>query len=201
MECYCFLRNVFDLLAKNSKTAYETRFNTKFEGVLIPFGAKVKWRPSLEKDKQQMHDFGSQVLDGVFAGYAQHAGGGWTGDVYVVPKYTIIHADHKIDAEPRRIKYQELWPVIDDFGEYDFPLATGEYEQPRTGEKVIRPKRPRGRPRKNGELVEERKPQPSTTTEEQDKIRIAASQEKQEESQEKDPEQEEKSEEEKASGQ
>ena len=40
MECYCYLRNVHDLLA-DGKTPYERRFVEPFKGPVIPFGAMV----------------------------------------------------------------------------------------------------------------------------------------------------------------
>ena len=41
-ECYCYLRNVQDLLA-DGKTRYESRFGEPFEGRVIPFGAMVEY--------------------------------------------------------------------------------------------------------------------------------------------------------------
>ena len=45
IECYCYLRNVQDLLA-DRKTLYERRFGEPFKGPIIPFGAMVKYHPS-----------------------------------------------------------------------------------------------------------------------------------------------------------
>ena len=43
MECYCYLRNVQDLLA-GGKTPYERRFGEPFRGPIIHFGAMVHGR-------------------------------------------------------------------------------------------------------------------------------------------------------------
>ena len=40
MECYCYLRNIQDLLS-DGKTPYEKRFGMPFNGTVIPFGAMV----------------------------------------------------------------------------------------------------------------------------------------------------------------
>ena len=48
MECYCYLRNVQDLLA-DGKTPYERRFGESFEGPIIPFGALVEYLPNSER--------------------------------------------------------------------------------------------------------------------------------------------------------
>ena len=41
MECYCYLRNIQDLLS-DGKTPYERRFGIPFNGTVIPFGAMVE---------------------------------------------------------------------------------------------------------------------------------------------------------------
>ena len=44
MECYCYLRNVQDLLAER-KTPYERRFGEPLKGPAIPSGAMVEYHP------------------------------------------------------------------------------------------------------------------------------------------------------------
>ena len=44
MECYCYLRNIQDLLS-DVKTPYERRFGMPFNGPTIPFGAMVEYHP------------------------------------------------------------------------------------------------------------------------------------------------------------
>ena len=44
MECYCYLRNVQDLLA-DGKTHYGRRFGGPFKGPMILFGAMVEYHP------------------------------------------------------------------------------------------------------------------------------------------------------------
>ena len=83
MNCFCFLRNVSTVLETHS-TAYKNRFGSDFAGPLIPFGAEVEYYPITSKDKTKQHAFGSKLRKGIFLGYAQHAGGGWTGDVHVI---------------------------------------------------------------------------------------------------------------------
>ena len=43
-ECYCYLRNIQDLLS-DGKTPYERRFGLPFDGPIIPFGALVEYHP------------------------------------------------------------------------------------------------------------------------------------------------------------
>ena len=47
MECYCYLRNVQDLMA-DGETPYERRFGESFKGPIVPFGALVEFLPNSE---------------------------------------------------------------------------------------------------------------------------------------------------------
>ena len=82
MECYTYLRNVTDLLS-DGKTPYERRFGQPFEGPIIPFGSLVEYHPITAKDHSRIHQFGKNVLPGLFLGYALYAGGIWKGDVLI----------------------------------------------------------------------------------------------------------------------
>ena len=73
MECYCYLRNVQDLLA-DGKTRYERRFGEPFKGPVIPFGAMVEYYPISSTDKSRLHEFGKKVLPGIFLGHELIAG-------------------------------------------------------------------------------------------------------------------------------
>ena len=76
MVCYCYLRNIQDLLS-DGKTPYQRRFGVPFQGPVILFGAMVEYHPMSAKDLSRLHQFGSKVLPGKFLGYALHAGGIW----------------------------------------------------------------------------------------------------------------------------
>ena len=49
VECYCYLRNVQDLMA-DGKTLYERRYGEPFKGPIIPFGAMVEYHPISSRD-------------------------------------------------------------------------------------------------------------------------------------------------------
>ena len=78
MECYCYLRHIQDLLS-DGKTPYERRFGIPFNGPVIPFGAMVEYHPISAKDISRLHQFGPEVLPGIFLGYVLSAGGIWKG--------------------------------------------------------------------------------------------------------------------------
>ena len=54
-----------------------------FNGPVIPFGAMVEYHPISAKDLSRLHQFGPQVLPGIFLGYALYAEGIWQGDILV----------------------------------------------------------------------------------------------------------------------
>ena len=65
MECYCYLRNIQDLLS-DGKTPYERRFGMPCNGPVIPFGPMVEYHPISAKDISRSHQFGPKVLPGLF---------------------------------------------------------------------------------------------------------------------------------------
>ena len=81
MECFSYLRNVLNLLYDG--TPYERRFGQPFKGPIIPFGSLVEYHPFIAKDQSRIHQFGKNVLPGLFLGYALYAGGIWKGNVLV----------------------------------------------------------------------------------------------------------------------
>ena len=74
MECYCYLRNVQDLLA-DGKTPHERPFGEPFKGPVKPFGAMVEYHPISPRDQARIHQFGKNALPGIFLGYELVAGG------------------------------------------------------------------------------------------------------------------------------
>jgi len=128
MACFCFLKNVVDLL-DDDKTAYKRRFASDFSGPLIPFGAEVSYLPITDKDKARTHQFGSKMLLGIFLGYDQQEGGGWSGDLLLLDWEELEHADHFSDVHIKRFKAAEVTAIK--IGTlFRFPLAEGVLSQP-----------------------------------------------------------------------
>ena len=92
MKCYCFLRNTVDLLV-GDETSWRKRFGSDFEGPLMPFGCDITYKPISPEDVQRLHQFGEKVLPGIFFGYVQRHGGGWTGDLLVMDWIDLQEAD------------------------------------------------------------------------------------------------------------
>ena len=73
MECYCYLRNIQDLLS-GAKTPYERQFGMPFNGPVIPFGAMVENHRVSAKHQSRLHQFAAKVLPGIFLEYALKRG-------------------------------------------------------------------------------------------------------------------------------
>ena len=74
MECDCCLRNIQDLLS-DGRTPYGRRFGEPFKGPVILFGGMVEYHPISAEDLSRLHQFGKNVLPGIFLGYVLYAGG------------------------------------------------------------------------------------------------------------------------------
>ena len=61
MECYCYLRNIQDLLF-DGKTPYERRFGMPFNRPGIPFGAMVEYHPISAKDISRFTSIWAKTL-------------------------------------------------------------------------------------------------------------------------------------------
>ena len=123
MACFCFLKNVHDLL-DGDETAFKRRFGKEFYGPIIPFGCHCSYLPITPQDKARLPQFGSNNLDGIFVGYSQHAGGGWDGDLLIVDWDELAEAEFSYQVAVKRFKAPEV--TILKFGDkFRFPLAEG----------------------------------------------------------------------------
>mgnify|MGYP001402740188 CR=1 FL=1 len=66
--CYCFLRNVVDLLL-DGETAWKKRFGTDYNGPSWLFGCEVLYKPNNPDDEKRIHKYGNKTLAGIFVGY------------------------------------------------------------------------------------------------------------------------------------
>ena len=105
MACYCYLRDVEDLLAE-VKTSNERRFGEPFKVPIIPFGAMVEYHPFL-RDQSKLHQFGKKVLPEICLGHALIAVRIRKGDIRIAD----LHELEKLDAPeicPRRVNAKEV---------------------------------------------------------------------------------------------
>ena len=106
MECYCYLRNIQDLLS-DGKTPYERRFGIPFNRPKIQFVAMVEYHPISAKDISSLHQFGPKVLRGTFLGYVLYAVGIWKGDIMVADIEELEEMDAS-ELDARRLNAKEV---------------------------------------------------------------------------------------------
>ena len=122
MDCYCFLRNIQDLLS-DGKTPYERRFGIPFKGPIIPFGARVEYHPISAQDLSRLHQFSKKALPIIFLGYVLHAETIWKRDILVAD----IEVLEKMDASEihaKRLNAKEVLTPMNDEN-FIFQVADG----------------------------------------------------------------------------
>ena len=68
-------------------------------------------------------------MAGIFLGYSQQAGGGWSGDLLIADWEEVASAQAFTDIHVKRLKAQEVTPRV--LGEkFSFPVAEGRLRQP-----------------------------------------------------------------------
>ena len=107
-------------------------------------GAEIEYKPITEKDKSKLHKLGKKMMRGIFLGYVQQHGGGWSGDLYVVDWDDMQNADsfHEVEEKIKRFKAQEV-EIIKIQGNFSFPLAQGNLSQPLSEKRVVPRRRER----------------------------------------------------------
>lgn len=158
MAAFCFLRNVHDM-QPCGKTAYELRYGEPFYGPTFAFGASVMYKPSRQRDTDEMPKMRAKMLPGLFMGYVQQSGGGWSGDVDIMDALDLTNAQSVEEVRTERFSANEITimkkggveqKVIDKavtFDDFIFPVREDEWRQPLDGRKMAR------RMIKKGELV------------------------------------------------
>ena len=122
MECYCFLRNVQDLLA-DGKTSYERRSGESVRWPIMSSGALIEYHPISPREQAMIHQFGKNVLPGIFLGYELIAWWIWKGDVLIADLEDL----GKMDASEiylRRINAKEVLTTQKE-DDFIFPFADG----------------------------------------------------------------------------
>ena len=103
-------------------------------------GAEIVYKPYSDKDIARLHKFGSNMLPGIFLGYVQQSGGGWSGDLRVLDQEQIENALDISEIHERRLKAAEV-EVLMDGENFRFPLADGSLKQPDVPVRIARPRR------------------------------------------------------------
>ena len=84
MTCFCANYNTTHVNSKKGTVSWVERHSSKFKGKPLPFGCKIRYLPSAEREVEKREKIDPALRDGVFVGYRFHTGGKWTGQYCVL---------------------------------------------------------------------------------------------------------------------
>ena len=129
--CVCHLLNVEP--NDDELSAWCKLHGTDFAGKLIPYGARVNYKPPKTREAGQLHKFGSDSIPGVFAGYHIGPGMHWSRQYKVWPLSEFVHQNLGDDAS--KPEHRLLKPHLTEKVEMVTPLTfpcKQEYERVNT---------------------------------------------------------------------
>ena len=129
--CVCHLLNVEP--NDDELSAWCKLHGTDFAGKLIPYGARVNYKPSKTREAGQLHKFGPDSIPGVFAGYHIGPGMHWSRQYKVWPLSEFVHQNLGDDAS--KPEHRLLKPHLTEKVEMVTPLTfpcKQEYERMNT---------------------------------------------------------------------
>jgi len=94
--CVCHLLNVEP--NDDELSAWCKLHGSDFAGKLIPYGARVNYKPPKTREAGQLHKFGPDSIPGVFAGYHIGPGMHWSRQYKVWPLSEFVHQNLGDDA-------------------------------------------------------------------------------------------------------
>ena len=129
--CVCHLLNVEP--NDDELSAWCKLHGTDFAGKLIPYGARVNYKPPKTREAGQLHKFGPDSIPGVFAGYHIGPGMHWSRKYKVWPLSEFVHQNLGDDAS--KPEHRLLKPHLTEKVEMVTPLTfpcKQEYERVNT---------------------------------------------------------------------
>ena len=129
--CVCHLLNVEP--NDDELSAWCKLHGTDFAGKLIPYGARVNYKPPKTREAGQLHKFGPDSIPGVFAGYHIGPGMHWSRQYKVWPLSEFVHQNLGDDAS--KPEHRLLKPHLTEKVEMVTPLTfpcKQEYERMNT---------------------------------------------------------------------
>ena len=153
--CVCHLLNVEP--NDDELSAWCKLHGTDFAGKLIPYGARVNYKPPKTREAGQLHKFGPDSIPGVFAGYHIGPGMHWSRKYKVWPLSEFVHQNLGDDAS--KPEHRLLKPHLTEKVEMVTPLTfpcKQEYERVNTTSEGMKEKElldgdPSKRPRDDDE--------------------------------------------------
>ena len=127
VSCVSHLLNIEEL---EDGSAWQKMHKEKFTGTAIPFGAKVVFKPSDARKREQSTKFDPKGLIGVFAGYVVEAGQKWSRKMLVWNLVDFKKVNLAFDCEgvPMLLQRPHITERVELLSPITFPLKS-EYER------------------------------------------------------------------------
>ena len=127
MTCVSHLLNIEEL---EDGSAWQKMHKAKFKGPMIPFGAKVTFKPSDARSRSQDTKFDPKGLVGVFAGYVVEAGNNWSRRMLVwnLQDFAKVNLAYDCEQVPMSLKRPHVTERVELDSPITFPLKA-EYEK------------------------------------------------------------------------
>ena len=127
VSCVSHLLNIEEL---EDGSAWQKMHKEKFTGPAIPFGAKVVFKPSDARKREQSTKFDPKGLIGVFAGYVVEAGQKWSRKMLVWNLVDFKKVNLAFDCEgvPMLLQRPHITERVELLSPITFPLKS-EYER------------------------------------------------------------------------
>ena len=127
VTCVSHLLNIEEL---EDGSAWQKMHKAKFKGPMIPFGAKVTFKPSDARSRSQGTKFDPKGLVGVFAGYVVEAGNNWSRRMLVwnLQDFAKVNLAYDCEQVPMSLKRPHVTERVELDSPITFPLKA-EYEK------------------------------------------------------------------------
>ena len=127
VSCVSHLLNIEEL---EDGSAWQKMHKEKFKGPAIPFGAKVAFKPSDARKREQSTKFDPKGLIGVFAGYVVEAGQKWSRKMLVwnLTDFKKVNLAFDCEGVPMILQKPHITERVELLSPVTFPLKT-EYER------------------------------------------------------------------------
>ena len=127
LECICHLLNCEHSTEDGS--AWMKMHDSEFKGQLIPYGAKVFFKPSGARAIEQDHKLDPDAIPGIFAGYEVTTGLGWSNKYLVWALEDFVEQNLAYDADRPIMKLlsPHVTEKVEVVGDIEFPFK-GKYE-------------------------------------------------------------------------
>ena len=127
VTCVSHLLNIEEL---EDGSAWQKMHKAKFKGPMIPFGAKVTFKPSDARSRSQDTKFDPKGQVGVFAGYVVEAGNNWSRRMLVwnLQDFAKVNLAYDCEQVPMSLKRPHVTERVELDSPITFPLKA-EYEK------------------------------------------------------------------------